>query len=179
MLARLPVLVIPSCLASLACPLCVSSCAWRLGRRFGPQRGRAGRHAFWPRLGSACARVLSHIVLPPFFHPLVLCVVTMAPAQKGFSWSNIGVGAIMNMFEVSRLGVLRTVGRTSLMFALRQVTTLGQPLEVVKTQMASNRQQTMGQALRTVWSRGGVLGFYQGLIPWVRGACADEAAAMD
>lgn len=50
--------------------------------------------------------------------------------------------------------------------SFRQVTTLGQPLEVVKTQMASNRQQTMMQALRTVWSRGGVLGFYQGLIPW-------------
>ena len=32
--------------------------------------------------------------------------------------------------------------------------------------MAANRQQTMGQALRTVWSRGGVSGFYQGLIPW-------------
>lgn len=32
--------------------------------------------------------------------------------------------------------------------------------------MAANRQQTMGQALRTVWSRGGVAGFYQGLIPW-------------
>lgn len=46
------------------------------------------------------------------------------------------------------------------------MSTLGQPLEVIKTQMASNRTQTMGQALRTVWSRGGVLGFYQGLIPW-------------
>lgn len=69
----------------------------------------------------------------------------MAPPQKGFSWSNIGVGAVMNMFEV---------------------TTLGQPLEVVKTQMASNRTQGMGEALRTVWSRGGVFGFYQGLIPW-------------
>ncbi|KDN40784.1 mitochondrial carrier [Tilletiaria anomala UBC 951] len=67
------------------------------------------------------------------------------PTQKGFSWSNIAVGAVMNMFEV---------------------TTLGQPLEVIKTQMASNRQQPMAQALRTVWSRGGVLGFYQGLIPW-------------
>lgn len=32
--------------------------------------------------------------------------------------------------------------------------------------MAANRQQTMAQALRTVWSRGGVAGFYQGLIPW-------------
>ena len=49
-----------------------------------------------------------------------------------------------------------------------QVTTLGQPLEVLKTQMAANRQQTMLEAMKTVWSRGGVSGFYQGLIPWVR-----------
>lgn len=28
-------------------------------------------------------------------------VFKMAPPQKGFSWSNIGVGAVMNMFEVS------------------------------------------------------------------------------
>lgn len=69
----------------------------------------------------------------------------MAPAQGGFSWSNVAVGAAMNMFEV---------------------TTLGQPFEVIKTQMASNRSQTMAQALKTVWSRGGVFGFYQGLIPW-------------
>ena len=47
-----------------------------------------------------------------------------------------------------------------------EVTTLGQPFEVIKTQMASNRTQTMYHALRTVWNRGGVLGFYQGLIPW-------------
>ncbi|KIJ38471.1 hypothetical protein M422DRAFT_69068 [Sphaerobolus stellatus SS14] len=65
------------------------------------------------------------------------------PGQKGFSWSNIAVGAIMNM-----------------------VTTLGQPLEVIKTQMAANRSQSMFQALQTIWSRGGPLGFYQGLIPW-------------
>lgn len=69
----------------------------------------------------------------------------MAPQQGGFSWSNVAVGAAMNMFEV---------------------TTLGQPFEVIKTQMASNRKQTMAQALKTVWSRGGVFGFYQGLIPW-------------
>ncbi|KAJ6574975.1 mitochondrial carrier domain-containing protein [Mycena capillaripes] len=66
------------------------------------------------------------------------------PGQKGVSWSNIAVGAIMNMF----------------------VTTLGQPLEVLKTQMAANRSQPMLQAWKTVWSRGGVAGFYQGLIPW-------------
>jgi len=67
------------------------------------------------------------------------------PGQKGASWSNIAVGAIMNMFEV---------------------TTLGQPLEVIKTQMAANRSQTMVQALQSVWARGGTLGFFQGLIPW-------------
>lgn len=49
-----------------------------------------------------------------------------------------------------------------------QVTTLGQPLEVLKTQMAANRSQTMAQATKAVWARGGVVGFYQGLIPWVR-----------
>jgi len=47
-----------------------------------------------------------------------------------------------------------------------EVTTLGQPLEVVKTQMAANRSQSMVQALGTIWSRGGIAGFYQGLIPW-------------
>jgi hypothetical protein len=47
-----------------------------------------------------------------------------------------------------------------------EVTTLGQPLEVVKTQMAANRSQTMVQALQFVWARGGTLGFFQGLIPW-------------
>ncbi|CCM05176.1 uncharacterized protein FIBRA_07385 [Fibroporia radiculosa] len=65
------------------------------------------------------------------------------PGQKGINWSNIAVGGIMNM-----------------------VSTLGQPLEVMKTQMAAVRSQTMLQAVQTIWSRGGVLGFYQGLIPW-------------
>ncbi|TRM66417.1 mitochondrial carrier [Schizophyllum amplum] len=71
--------------------------------------------------------------------------ITKEPGQKGVNWSNIAVGGIMNMFEV---------------------TTLGQPLEVLKTQMAANRSQTMWQACKSVWSRGGVVGFYQGLIPW-------------
>ena len=34
--------------------------------------------------------------------------------------------------------------------------------------MAANRNETTLQALKTVWSRGGITGFYQGLIPWVR-----------
>ncbi|KAI5475816.1 hypothetical protein MNV49_000827 [Pseudohyphozyma bogoriensis] len=65
--------------------------------------------------------------------------------RKKINWSNIAVGATMNMFEV---------------------TTLGQPFEVIKTQMASQRGDSMGTALKKVWARGGVLGFYQGLIPW-------------
>ncbi|KZS95955.1 mitochondrial carrier [Sistotremastrum niveocremeum HHB9708] len=69
--------------------------------------------------------------------------VQREPGQKGINWSNIAIGAIMNM-----------------------VTTLGQPLEVLKTQMAANRKESMLTATKTIWSRGGVAGFYQGLIPW-------------
>lgn len=65
--------------------------------------------------------------------------------KKPISFSNILLGAGLNMSEA---------------------TTLGQPLEVIKTTMAANRSLTMAQAAKLVWSRGGVLGFYQGLIPW-------------
>ncbi|KAI5956708.1 YHM2 [Candida jiufengensis] len=65
--------------------------------------------------------------------------------KKPISFSNILLGAGLNMSEV---------------------TTLGQPLEVIKTTMAANRNLTMAQAAKLVWSRGGILGFYQGLIPW-------------
>ncbi|KAB8221966.1 mitochondrial carrier domain-containing protein [Aspergillus novoparasiticus] len=59
--------------------------------------------------------------------------------------SNLLLGASLNMFEV---------------------TTLGQPLEVIKTTMAANRSDSFITALRRVWSRGGIAGYYQGLIPW-------------
>jgi len=36
----------------------------------------------------------------------------------------------------------------------------------MKTQMAANRSQSLTQAISTIWSRGGAVGFYQGLIPW-------------
>ncbi|EDO18018.1 hypothetical protein Kpol_1045p2 [Vanderwaltozyma polyspora DSM 70294] len=65
--------------------------------------------------------------------------------KKKVSFSNLLLGAGLNMCEVS---------------------TLGQPLEVVKTTMAANRNATFMQAIKHVWSRGGVFGFYQGLIPW-------------
>jgi len=65
--------------------------------------------------------------------------------KKPVKFSNLLLGAGLNMFEV---------------------TTLGQPLEVVKTTMAANRTDSFAGAMRRIWGRGGVLGYYQGLIPW-------------
>lgn len=65
--------------------------------------------------------------------------------KKPVKFSNLLLGAGLNMFEV---------------------TTLGQPLEVVKTTMAANRSDGFAGAMSRIWSRGGLLGFYQGLIPW-------------
>ncbi|AMD20232.1 HDL512Cp [Eremothecium sinecaudum] len=65
--------------------------------------------------------------------------------KKPVSFSNILLGAALNMSEV---------------------TTLGQPFEVTKTTMAANRDLSFLQSFKHVWSRGGVFGFYQGLIPW-------------
>ncbi|KAI9657046.1 MAG: Mitochondrial DNA replication protein yhm2 [Bathelium mastoideum] len=65
--------------------------------------------------------------------------------KKPVKFSNLLLGAGLNMFEV---------------------TTLGQPLEVAKTTMAANRGDGFAGAIGRIWGRGGVLGFYQGLIPW-------------
>ncbi|KIV98725.1 uncharacterized protein PV09_09507 [Verruconis gallopava] len=65
--------------------------------------------------------------------------------KKPVKFSNLLLGAGLNMFEV---------------------TTLGQPLEVVKTTMAAHRSDGFAGAISRVWGRGGVFGFYQGLIPW-------------
>ncbi|KAK2016449.1 mitochondrial carrier [Colletotrichum eremochloae] len=65
--------------------------------------------------------------------------------KKPIKFSNLLLGAGLNLFEV---------------------TTLGQPLEVIKTTMAANRGDGFVTALGRIWNRGGVLGFYQGLIPW-------------
>ncbi len=65
---------------------------------------------------------------------------TAAPGKlekKPVKFSNLLLGAGLNMFEV---------------------TTLGQPLEVVKTTMAANRGDNFAGALKRVWGRGGVLG---------------------
>ncbi|KAL4876974.1 mitochondrial carrier domain-containing protein [Aspergillus karnatakaensis] len=65
--------------------------------------------------------------------------------KKDVSLSNLLLGASLNMFEV---------------------TSLGQPLEVIKTTMAAHRNDSFPSAMRRVWARGGFAGFYQGLIPW-------------
>ena len=57
--------------------------------------------------------------------------------KKPVKFSNLLLGAGLNMFEV---------------------TTLGQPLEVVKTTMAANRKDTMAGAISRIWGRGRVLG---------------------
>lgn len=57
--------------------------------------------------------------------------------KKPVKFSNLLLGAGLNLFEV---------------------TTLGQPLEVVKTTMAANRTDTFAGAMSRIWGRGGVLG---------------------
>jgi hypothetical protein len=60
--------------------------------------------------------------------------------KKPVKFSNLLLGAGLNMFEV---------------------TTLGQPLEVVKTTMAAHRTDTFAGAMTRIWGRGGVLGCKQ------------------
>ncbi|KAJ8119988.1 hypothetical protein O1611_g10481 [Lasiodiplodia mahajangana] len=64
--------------------------------------------------------------------------------KKPIKFSNLLLGAGLNLFEV---------------------TTLGQPLEVVKTTMAANRGDGFGTALARIWGRGGPLGCKQALFP--------------
>lgn len=72
-------------------------------------------------------------------------------SKKPISYSNLLLGAILNLFEVS---------------------TLGQPFEVIKTHMAANRNDSINMSIKKIWNRGNILGFYQGLIPW---ACIEAS----
>ncbi|KAJ5405518.1 hypothetical protein N7501_010026 [Penicillium viridicatum] len=65
--------------------------------------------------------------------------------KKPVKFSNLLLGAGLNLFEV---------------------TSLGQPLEVIKTTMAANRGDSFAGAMGRIWGRGGIFGYYQGLIPW-------------
>ncbi|KAL4963036.1 mitochondrial carrier domain-containing protein [Aspergillus stella-maris] len=65
--------------------------------------------------------------------------------RRPIPYRNLAVGAVMNVF---------------------QVTTLGQPMEVLKTHLAANRHDEIKDAIRKTWARGRWTAFYQGLIPW-------------
>src|ERR1700733_5571670 len=70
---------------------------------------------------------------------------TRPSQKKARSLANLGIGAVIQVFEVS---------------------TLGQPFEVIKTQMAAHRGEGLVTAIKRTHQRGGMAGFYQGLIPW-------------
>ncbi|EFE40568.1 hypothetical protein TRV_04703 [Trichophyton verrucosum HKI 0517] len=76
--------------------------------------------------------------------------------KKPVKFSNLLLGAGLNLFEYAPPPI----------YARLTVTTLGQPLEVIKTTMAANRSDTFAGAMGRIWGRGGILGYYQGLIPW-------------
>ncbi|KAL2820173.1 mitochondrial carrier domain-containing protein [Aspergillus cavernicola] len=77
--------------------------------------------------------------------------------KKNVTLSNLLLGASLNLFEV---------------------TSLGQPLEVVKTTMAAHRADSFAVALQRVWGRGGFSGFYQGLIPWAWIEASSKGAVL-
>ena len=60
------------------------------------------------------------------------------------------------------IGVIGAIGALNLLLGaglnLFEVTTLGQPLEVMKTTMAANRKDGMAGSVARIWSRGGVFG---------------------
>ncbi|GAA6015083.1 hypothetical protein JCM10207_008724 [Rhodosporidiobolus poonsookiae] len=71
----------------------------------------------------------------------------MAPSKDSTKLdpTNLAIGAGVSLFEV---------------------TTLGQPFEVLKTHMASHRQDSLRVAVRKTLDKGGWKGFYAGLVPW-------------
>jgi hypothetical protein len=77
--------------------------------------------------------------------------------KKPITFSNLLLGAGLNLAEVS---------------------TLGQPLEVTKTTMAAHRDFGLFQAANHIWKRGGILGFYQGLIPWAWIEASSKGAVL-
>lgn len=79
------------------------------------------------------------------------------PQKAPISPLNLAIGAGLNLFETS---------------------TLGQPFEVIKTQMAANRADGMAASISKVYSRGGMFGFYQGLIPWAWFEAATKGSVL-
>lgn len=77
--------------------------------------------------------------------------------KKPITFTNLLLGAGLNLAEVS---------------------TLGQPLEVTKTTMAAHRDFGLLKSVSHIWQRGGILGFYQGLIPWAWFEASTKGAVL-
>ncbi|KAI8649354.1 hypothetical protein NCS56_01483500 [Fusarium sp. Ph1] len=71
----------------------------------------------------------------------------LQPRKRKTPWRNLLVGAFMNL----------TQGKSS---------PQKPPMEVLKTHVGANRNDSLKDAVQKTWARGGVRGFYQGLIPW-------------
>lgn len=79
------------------------------------------------------------------------------PVRKPIDWTNLGLGAALQLFEV---------------------TTLGQPFEVIKTHLAANRTDSLLDAFRKLHARGGLAAFWTGLIPWAWIEAATKGAVL-
>ncbi|KAF6003731.1 Mitochondrial DNA replication protein yhm2 [Cyanidiococcus yangmingshanensis] len=79
------------------------------------------------------------------------------PVRKPIDWTNLGLGAALQLFEV---------------------TTLGQPFEVIKTHLAANRTDSLFDAFRKLHARGGLAAFWTGLIPWAWIEAATKGAVL-
>ncbi|KMU82890.1 mitochondrial DNA-binding protein [Coccidioides immitis H538.4] len=89
--------------------------------------------------------------------------------KKPVKFSNLLLGAGLNLFDTTSTGGqldFESSGADTVFAQPIRVTTLGQPLEVIKTTMAANRNDSFAGAMGRIWGRGGVLGYFQGLIPW-------------
>ncbi|KAI9932431.1 Mitochondrial DNA replication protein yhm2 [Aspergillus wentii] len=76
------------------------------------------------------------------------------PQKREIKFSTLLLGGGLNMFEV---------------------TSLGQPLEVIKTTMAANRGDSFAASLKRIWARGGFLGC---LIPWAWIEASSKGAVL-
>lgn len=75
--------------------------------------------------------------------------------KKPVKFSNLLLGAGLNMFEVTTLGSSMEVDAIAFLVSNE---VLGQPLEVIKTTMAANRGDSFAKSLVRIWGRGGLLG---------------------
>ncbi|CAG7939964.1 unnamed protein product [Penicillium olsonii] len=87
----------------------------------------------------------------------------VAEEKRPIPYMNLAVGAFMNILQ----GTVQHFDISNWYMKLRKsVSSLGQPMEVLKTHLAANRKDTLLEAVKKTWARGRVGAFYQGLIPW-------------